>query len=142
MAEIIYGDKERLLAWAAEKIGIRAFRSDAQAIGLERNGELCAVTVFDNFSSMDCNMHVASDGSKHWLNREYLTHSFAYPMIQCDLPRVSGMVAESNKAALRFDEHIGFKREGYHPNACADGAIISLGLMRSDCKYIPKEARK
>lgn len=142
MAEIIYGDTERLLAWAAEKIGIGAFRDDAQAIGLERDGKLVAVTAYDNFTTHDCYMHVASDGSGNWLNRTFLKHSFAYPFITCDKPRVSGMVAEVNKAALRFDEHLGFKREGYHPNACADGAMISLGLMRKDCIYIPKEYRK
>jgi RimJ/RimL family protein N-acetyltransferase len=142
MTVLIYDRKDELLAWAAEKIGIRAFRDDAQAIGLERDGRLCAVVVFDNFTTHDANMHIASDGTGHWLNRKLLAAAFSYPFIQCKLPRVSGMVAEINTRALRFDERIGFRREGYHPDACADGAVISLGLLRKNCVFIPKEYRQ
>lgn len=143
MRTLVYDDTERLLAWAAGKIGIRAFRDDAQAIGLERNGDLVAVTVFDTFSSRDCYMHVASDGSKHWLTREFLVACFAYPFIQCNLPRVSSPIAESNQAALRFNMKLGFVQEGYHPQAAHDGgAILSMGLLKKSCIFLPMEHRQ
>lgn len=139
---LIYDERERLLAWAAGQIGIGAFRSDAQAIGLARGDDLAAVVVFDTFSSHDCFMHVASDGSGRWLTREFLVHSFAFPFIQCSLPRVSSPIAESNTKALAFNLHLGFEREGYHPQACGTGAVITTGLLRKNCLYIPKEYRK
>lgn len=139
---LIYDDTERLLAWACERIGIHSFRSDAQAIGLERNGVLVGVTVFDTFSSRDCYMHVASDGSRHWLTREFLVASFIYPFVQCGLPRVSSPIAESNQQALRFNMKLGFTQEGYHPLAAHDGgAILSMALLRKNCQFIPKEHR-
>ncbi|HTN66399.1 MAG TPA: N-acetyltransferase, partial [Burkholderiaceae bacterium] len=71
-ARLIYGDEPRLLPWAAERIGIASFRRDAYTIGLERDGVLAAVAVYDNFSEGDCNVHLASDGSKRWMSKEFL----------------------------------------------------------------------
>lgn len=139
-SKVIYGDEVRMLPWALEKIGLAAFRPDARAIGMEKDGELVAVVVFDNFSDVDCHMHIASDGTRRWMNRELLVRTFAYPFIQLGLARVTGMVEEGNDAALRFDEHLGFQREGYHPQAGSDGrAMISLGLLRESCRFVPDQ---
>lgn len=138
---ILYGEEARLLPWACEVIGIEAFRPDAKTIGLERNGQVAAVVIFDNFSDVDCNMHIASDGSGRWMTKALLIHAFAYPFITCGLKRVTGMVPESNRQALAFDEHLGFVREGYHPDAADDGALITLGLLRKNCRFLPKQYR-
>lgn len=136
-ARVIYGEEERLLPWAAERIGIAKFRSDARAIGYERGGEIRAVVVFDTFSSTDCHMHVASDGSRHWLTSAFLAAAFAYPFTQMKLNRVTSPIAESNKQALRFNLRLGFKPEGYHPKAANDGAVITTGMLRETCRFIP-----
>lgn len=141
MSELVYDRREELLEWAAEKIGIQAFRSDAQAIGLERSGVPVAVVVFDSFSPTDCAMHVASDGSGHWLTRRFLVHAFVYPFVQCRKLRVTSPIAESNQKALRFNRHLGFRQEGYHPYGAEDGALLTMGLLRKDCRFIPKSER-
>jgi RimJ/RimL family protein N-acetyltransferase len=138
---LIYGEEEQLLPWACERIGIRSFRKDAQAIGLERSGRLAGVVVFDTFSSYDCCIHVASDGSGHWLTAGFLRAVFSYPFVQCGLPRVTAPVAESNTRSLRFNKHLGFEVEGRHPLAAKDGAMITTALLRKNCIYIPKEYR-
>lgn len=139
--ELIYGQEHRLLPWALERIGLSDFKRDAYTIGLERDGEVVAVVVYDGFTDTDCNMHIASDGSGQWLNKALLVAAFAYPFTQLGLRRVTGLVPAHNAEALRFDEHLGFKREGYHPHALPDGDIISLGMIREDCRFIPKEHR-
>lgn len=141
MKKVIYGEEERLLPWACERIGIDCFRSDARTIGLERDGVLAAVVVFDSFSDVDANIHVASDGSRLWMNRELLVSTFAYAFIQCGLRRLTGLVQSDNERALAFDEHLGFRREGYHPKAAKTGDLVSLGLLREDCRFIPMEYR-
>lgn len=138
---LIYGEEHRLLPWAQARIGVSGFRRDAYTIGLERGGELVAVVVFDNFSDTDCNMHIASDGTRRWLSKELLVSAFSYPFIQLGLARVTGLVPASNAQALAFDEHLGFVREGYHPKAAAGEDMISLGLLREHCRFIPKEYR-
>lgn len=140
MRNIIYDDDSRLIGWAREVIGCQ-FRGDAKAIGLESDGRLVAVTVFDGFSECDCNMHVASDGSGHWLGKDFLTCSFAYPFVQLKLRRVTGLVPAKNVTALRFDLHLGFKHEGICRDALPDDDIIILGMLRAECRFIPKQYR-
>ena len=138
MARLIYGEEDRLLPWAQERIGV-SFRRDAYAIGLEKAGKIVAVVVFDNFSECDCNMHIASDGTRAWMNKSLLVSAFAYPFLQLRFNRVTGLVPAHNEAALAFDEHLGFVREGYHPKAGPDGGdLISLGMLRENCRFIPK----
>jgi RimJ/RimL family protein N-acetyltransferase len=140
MSRLVYGDDDRCLTWAAARIGVPAFRTDAVAIGLERDGALVAVCAFDGFSAVDANMHIASDGSRAWLSRAYLTACFAFPFIQCGLRRVTGLVPATNRDALRFDEHLGFRREGYHRSADPRGGdLISLGMLKEWCRFIPQE---
>lgn len=141
-ATVIYGNEERLLPWALERIGMDSFRRDAHTIGLEKNGELVAVVVFDTFSDVDCCMHVASDGTRAWMNKELLVRSFAYPFIQLGFNRVTGLVPAKNLDALEFDQHLGFVIEGRHPKALRDDDLISLGLLRENCRFIPEENRK
>lgn len=138
MARLIYGEEDRLLPWAQERIGV-SFRRDAYTIGLRKNGKVVAVVVFDNFSECDCNMHIASDGTRAWMNKSLLVSAFAYPFLQLRFNRVTGLVPAHNEAALAFDEHLGFVREGYHPKAGPEGGdLISLGMLRENCRFIPK----
>ena len=136
-SHLIYGQEDRLLPWAQERIGV-VFRRDAYALGLEKGGELVAVVVYDGFSEFDCNMHIASDGTAAWMNKSLLVSAFAYPFIQLKLKRVTGLVPSRNEAALKFDEHLGFVREGLHPKACGDDDMISLGMLKENCRFIPK----
>ena len=139
-SKLIYGEEDRLLPWAQERIGV-IFREDAKAIGLERDGEVVAVVVFDTFSPADACMHIASDGTKRWMSKELLLAAFAYPFVQLGLRRLTGLVPAKNKEALAFDEHIGFVREGYHPHACPDDDLVSLGLLRENCRFIDRGAK-
>lgn len=135
---LIYGQEDTLLTWAQDKIGV-TFRPDATTIGLEKDGALVAVVVYDGFSETDCNMHIASDGTRAWMNKALLLSAFAYPFVQLGLLRVTGLVPAHNAAALAFDEHLGFVREGFHPKAGPGGSdLISLGMLRDSCRFIPK----
>jgi hypothetical protein len=136
----IYGEQERLIGWASEVIGITP-RPDAQAIGWQENGQLRAVTVWDSFSVCDCNIHIASDGTRQWMRKSFLRASFMHPFIQWNLRRVTGLVPAKNTVALAFDLHLGFRQEGICRHALPDDDIIILGLLREDCRFIPKTHR-
>ena len=142
MTEITHEDIPALLAWAAEKIGLLRFKPDARAFGVLRGGELCAVIVYDSFSECDCNMHVASTGSGHWLTREVLVRAFGYPFIELKLRRVTALIPEKKADAIRFNEHLGFKLEGRCPEAMPDDDIQIRGMLRKECRFIPPEYRK
>jgi RimJ/RimL family protein N-acetyltransferase len=42
-----------------------------------------------------------------------------------------------NTQAQKFDEHLGFVREGVLRKACKDGTnIILYGMLRDECRFI------
>lgn len=141
-ARLIYGEEERLLPWAEQRIGIAPFRRDAYSIGLARNGELAGVIVFDTFTPNDCQIHVASDGSRTWLTKELLAAAFAYPFIQLEYQSITAIVACDNEQALSFDMALGFEKVGVRHRAGVGGKdIIILEMMRDKCRWIPEEFR-
>jgi len=108
-----------------------------QCIGLRRDGSLIAGVMFEGNNGRNLWMHVAAEPSKHWLNRAYMAACFGYAFAQCGVDRVSGYVNESNHAARRFDEHIGFKEEARLKGAAPDGGDVLLYVMwKKDCKYV------
>lgn len=129
------------LEWAAARIGVGGFRDDAKGIVLERHGVVVAVVVYDTWSDTDCHMHLASDGSKRWMTREYLLEAFYYPFVTAGRRRVTGIVDEKNVPALALDLHLGFVVEGKAADATPDGDAFLLGLTRRNCRFIPREWR-
>lgn len=141
LVTVVFDDPAACLAWAARRIGIRQFREDARAIGWERGGSIIAVAAWDTFSPGTCCMHIASDGSGPWLTREFLGAMFAYPFVQLRLRRVTGLIAASNRASLRFARHIGFHDEGLMHEEAPDGDMVVLGMLRRECRWIAEEHR-
>ncbi len=140
-AWLVGGEYPGLMQWAAEKIGISGFDSGAKAIGVMRDNRICGAVIYDSFTDVDCQMHVASDGSGHWMTRQFLRAAFEYPFCQLGYKRVTAPIAESNKRARVFVLNLGFKQEGYHPYGAKDGALISHGMLRENCRYIPPSKR-
>lgn len=140
---LVYGEEDRLLPWALERIGMVAFRPDAKAIGLERDGVIVAVTVYDCFSEVECNVHLASDGTRRWLNKAFLFAGFSYPFIQCGFLSMTGIVPADNEDALRFDKHIGWEVVGTRHKAMQGGKdVILMEMLRENCRWLPEEYRK
>lgn len=137
--KLIYGDEERLLPWAVERIGVSGFRRDAFAIGVERAGELIAVVVYDTFSDCECYMHVASDGKSRWLTRGTLAALFAYPFQQLGYRRVTSLIGSRNIVSQEFCKHVGFKVEGYCEHGMKDDDVLVMGMLRERCRFIKQE---
>lgn len=135
--ELVYGENERVTKWMAEQIGINSFRDDAVSIGIERNGVLVGGAAFDTFSDRECVIHLASDGSKRWISREFIVHVFSYVFHQCNFRRITAFVSANNAPSLKIVQQFGFKEEGRARCAGADGEdVLMFGLLREECRYI------
>lgn len=134
---IILDERDRLAAWAQARIAhVPSWGEWCEAIGLERDGELAAVVVYNLYSDCDIAMHVAAVPGRRWMTREFLRVVFRYPFRQLGVRRVTGYVPEKNTDALRFDLHLGFVREGLMRNALPDDNIIILGMLRDECRFL------
>lgn len=135
MAKII-SDPARVWAYVRNYIPVPVV-AGMKGLGLERDGELIAGVLYEGYNGVNVWMHVAAAPGRRWLNREYLRYCFYYPFVELGCKRVSGYVEDSNEAAKRFDEHLGFTREAVLRGAAADGGDVILYVMRKeDCRYL------
>ena len=136
MKTVIYGQDELVRNWVAERVDEDRFQSDV-AIGLAEDGELIAGVVYNMFTGPSISMHVAAMPGRRWITKDFLWRAFAYPFIQLGCQRVTGLVREDNLDAQRFDEHLGFVREGLLRSACEDGQnMILYGMLRKECRWL------
>lgn len=136
MKTVIYGQNERVIPWVGQRIDEDDFGS-AESIGLEQDGKLIAGVVWNLYNGPSLCMHVASEPGVRWLNKEFLFRSFAYPFLQLGCHRVTGLVRVDNLEAQRFDEHLGFKREGLIRRGASDGTdIILYGMLKEECRWL------
>ena len=136
MSRIVWDQPERVMRFVADRVGERELFGYA-AIGLERDGELVAGVLFEQHNGPNVMMHVASDGSRHWMTPAYMSACFRYPFLQLGVNRISGLVRADNADAQRFDERLGFVREGIIRRGAADGVDLLLyGMLREECRYL------
>lgn len=136
MRKIVWDRPEEVMKFVADKVGENNFERYS-AIGLEKDGNLIAGVIFKNKNASSIMMHVASDGSRHWMTPAYMAACFGYAFNQEKVNLIIGLVRADNYEAQRFDEHLGFKRLGQLPQACSDGTdIIIYGMLKSECRYL------
>lgn len=135
MREIIANQPERVGRFVSEIMGNDGW-SSYQAIGLEEDGELIAGVLFDNYNGASICMHVAAVPGKRWLTREFLWYCFYYPFVELGVKRITGLVPESNLAARRFDEHLGFRLEARLEDAHPDGDVLVYKMTKADCRFL------
>ena len=134
---LILDERERCGDWAQARIPhVPSWGEWYEAIGLERDGELVAVVVYNFWSDCDIAMHIAAVPGRRWLTRPFLQAAFRYPFVQLGVQRVTGYVPEKNVDALRFDLHLGFVREGLMRNALPDDNVVVLGMLRNECRFL------
>ena len=110
---------------------------DMRAIGLRKAGELVAGVLYEGFNGRNMWIHVAAKPGAKWLVRDYLKACFQYPFVVCGVDRLTGYVNESNLAARRFDEHLGFREEARLKGAAPDGGDVILYVMwKKECRYV------
>lgn len=130
-------DLDQLVGFAADRITGLCRSENMRGIGLRRDGKLVAATLYEGFNGRNVWMHVAAEAGARWLVRDYLKACFAYPFLVCGCDRVSGYVNDSNAAAKRFDEHLGFTPEARLRGAAPDGGDVILYVMwKKDCRYV------
>jgi RimJ/RimL family protein N-acetyltransferase len=139
MKSIIYGQNNIVIPWVEERLG-EDFSFGATSIGLAKDGQLIAGVVYNHYTKASICMHVASDGSKQWLTREFLFRTFGYPFIQLECNRITALVGIDNFAAQKFDEQLGFVKEGLIRQGSTDGTdLILYGMLKSECRWINKK---
>ena len=136
MKTTVYNEDQYVIPWVGKRINEDDF-GPATGIGLTDNGVLVAGVVFNMYNGPSICIHVAAEPGKRWLNRDFLFRTFAYPFIQLKCNRITGLVRVDNLAAQKFDEHLGFKKEGLLRKGASDGTdMILYGMLKEECRWL------
>lgn len=126
----------RGLDWALERIPkMKAWMGEAKSLAAMVGERILGVVVFDAFTDFECCMHIVIE-DRHCVNKRILRAVFAYPFEQLKLRRVTGLVPESNIAALAFDLRLGFVQEGRKKWALGNEDEIILGMTAERCRWL------
>lgn len=132
----------RLLAWAEERLDGTYDPTQCRWVGALDAGGVVWVAVYSHFSSRNCQIALATNGSKRWASRTTFRAILRVPFVQWGLARVTFIVAATNEASLlmlrktgRFS--IGATEEG-RMRAMFDSNVdgIVFGLIKGECKWI------
>jgi len=135
MTSTIVSDPARVWAFVSKQIPVPII-AGMKGLGLERNGELVAGVLYEGWNGVNIWMHVALAPGK-LPTMEYIRYCFYYPFVELGCKRVSGAVDANNRAARKFDEHLGFRQEAVLRGAAADGGDVILYVMRrEECRYV------
>jgi RimJ/RimL family protein N-acetyltransferase len=131
---IVIGNE--VVQWVAKRTGEFGNYGAAVGFGIEDDRELIAGVVFNEYNGANINMHVASDGSRKWMTREFLWMVFDYAFNQAKIKRITGLVGEGNTEAQLFDEHIGFSLETTLSDAHPSGDLLVYVMRREQCRWL------
>lgn len=104
-------------------------------IGLWDNRPLAAC-LYEAYNGASIMLHIATDGSRQWMNREYLWFVFFYAFEQQKACKILAPVESSNSRCLKFIEHIGFVLEATLKDAAPDGDLLIYTMRKDQCKWL------
>ena len=125
-------DHARVGKWMQEKHA-GYYRDGSTCIGLERNGELVAGTMYDQFNGSSIVASIAISGP---ITRKWLWWIFAYPFIQLKANVILGLISGANERSLKFAEKLGFTMVAGIPDADPSGVLMICAMNRADCRFI------
>lgn len=123
---------EKVAPWVSKKMLGARFKAD-EAIGLERDGEIVAGVVYEDWNGASFVCHIAVEGR---MTPGYLGAIFHYPFVHCGAQKIIAPVAESNEDSVAFVENLGFRLEHRILDAHPDGAIRLYSMTADNCRFI------
>lgn len=141
---VIYEPKKLLLEWASKGLFGSPDRFDEKdtVIGIAKNGRIICAVVYTNYridtfcNPLSIELSIYSI-DKTWATRQNISTFFKYPFIQLGLKRVQTVCSARDDGVIMFNQRLGFKQEGIHPEAFPDGGdAISFGMLKGDCKWL------
>jgi len=122
---------KHVVEWVAKQTAEFGNFGAAVGIGLQKwtpksggHWVMIAGVVYNEFNGVNICAHIASDGSKRWMTREFLWTIFDYPFNQAKAKRLTVMIGQGNKDSIRLVEHFGFQFETFLKDAHPTGNIL------------------
>jgi RimJ/RimL family protein N-acetyltransferase len=107
-----------VLDWVEQQLRLPTGAFDRQTarsvIGVDDDYELIVATVFDSWKRQSVEATIATDGTKRWATRQYISAVYQYAFETAGKNRLNMATAADNDSALRMHKALGHTQEGYH----------------------------
>jgi hypothetical protein len=109
------------------------WRTGSTCIGLARDGELVAGTMYDYFNGASIFANIVITGP---ITRRWLWYIFYYPFVQLEAKVLLGLVAQDNLKSQHLCERLGFTLQTFIPDADPSGFLLLYALPRTHCRFL------
>ena len=109
------------------------------AIGLEKDGQLVAGTVYEMWNGKSIVCHITWDQ----ITPAYLAAVYDYPYNVANVDKIIGPISSKHTRALKLVTKMGFSEEARIKNAAPDGDIVFMTQTPDKCRYLePRYGQK
>ncbi len=119
--------------WVAAKIDGSFWAEKSTAIGLEKDGELIAGVIYENYNGRSLVVHLAIEGR---INRKFLAAVFGYGFKTCGIEKAIAPVSSANTKIKSLVEKMGFVKEATVKDADPRGDVELYTMRRKDCRFL------
>jgi RimJ/RimL family protein N-acetyltransferase len=122
--------------WVAGKMGSSFSPETATAIGLEKDGNIIAGVMYENWNGKSITAHMAVDAP---ITRSFLGAIFKYAYDKCAVEKVILPVSSGNQKSNKFVKNLGFNEEARIADAAPDGDIVLYTMKKDNCKFLGEQ---
>lgn len=134
-------DNELIGSWVFRQVGKAWAPEGRTSIGLERDGEVLAGLVFEDYTGTSVFAHSAVK-HPHVPLRKFLVAVFYYAFVDLGVDKLIGMVPSYNLRALKANLWLGFHAEAVIEGVFPNGDLVIMVMNRQDCKLLASDYRK
>lgn len=131
MIRYVFDERDRVGKWVANQIDPTVDWGPFYAMGVERDGEIVAGVVMNEFNGNNAACHIAISRPGKYIITLF-EHFTDYAFNQCRLKRLTGMVPTSKPEVIKFDKHLGFQEEFVMKSAAKDGSDLCIMVLWPD----------
>lgn len=129
----------RVGEWTAKRLFTLYHAEGSEAIGLERNGELVAGVIYENWNHKSITAHIVIEGR---ITPSYLAAIFDYPFNVACVDKIIAPCAESNLESQKLLQNFGFTEEARIADAHPSGCLLIYTMARDACRFLGKRYGK
>lgn len=127
---------EQLRPFLERKIG-RTLTPHAQFVA-NQVGMRWWIVALDAYRA-GCSVELHSAGDRGALSRKFIRYIAELVWTKLDVQRITGLVRADNADALETNDRLGFVREGVMRKALDGQDIVIFGMLRDECRWLPRE---
>jgi RimJ/RimL family protein N-acetyltransferase len=109
------------------------FVERATALGLQRDGQIVAGVIYENWNGRSIMAHMAVT---HRLTPAFVAAIFDYAFNVCRVEKVICPVEQGNAKSAKLVRHMGFVEEARLKDCHQNGDIVLFTMRKADCRFL------